>query len=31
MFFAKIDLFFSVAAVVHRFFKEFAKLSPELW
>src|SRR5262245_46696413 len=31
MLFAKIDLFFSVATGVHRFFKEFAKLSPELW
>ena len=31
MLFAKIDLFLSVAAVLHRFFKEFAKLSAELW
>src|SRR6266699_492615 len=28
--FSKIDLFLSVAAVAHRCFKEFTKLSPEL-
>src|SRR5215831_16271980 len=31
MLFAKIDLFLSVAAIMHRFFKKLAKLFSELW